>query len=106
MIAYKLFKERKDGSIGPLFIGRSKRIPLNEWLDAEDIPTSGYAHRPGWHCGPNPNAPHLSEKGRSWYMVEIEDFTSFMRPISQGGEWFIAQRMKVIGKWKNQNHQK
>jgi len=97
MLAFKLFKKRKDGTIGPLFIGAKQRIPLGVWLDAEDIPTKGFAHRPGWHCGSYPIAPHLSEKGRTWYVVEIDDFVPFKRPKNQGGEWLIAQRMKVIG---------
>jgi len=99
MKAYKLFKKRKDGSIGPLFINAKMRIPLNVWLDAEDHPTKGYAHRPGWHAGAEPNAPHLSEKGRVWYEVEIKDFVTFKRPINQGGEWLIAQKIKVIGEY-------
>ena len=49
MIAYKLLRIRKDGSIGPLFINQKQRVPIGEWLDAEDHPTSGFAHRPGWH---------------------------------------------------------
>jgi len=97
MKAYKLFRKRKDGSIGPLFINRSMRIPLGEWLEAEDHPTKGYAHRPGWHCGAAPVAPHLSEKGRVWFEVEIEDYYDFPRPQHQGARWLIAQRMKVIG---------
>ncbi len=96
MIAYKLFKQRKDGSIGPLFIGAKQRIPIGEWLEAEDIPTKGYAHRPGWHVGAEPNAPHLTEKGRVWYKVEIDDYYEFKRPAHQGGVWLIAQQMKVL----------
>ena len=96
MIAYKLFRKRKDGSIGPLFIGSKQRIPMGEWLEAEDIPTKGFAHRPGWHCGAEPSAPHLSEKGRVWYKVEIQDFYTFKRPSNQGGEWLIAKRLKVL----------
>lgn len=57
--AYKLFRRRGDGSLGPLFINKRQRIPLGEWLQAEDHPTKGYAHRPGWHCGVAPSAPHL-----------------------------------------------
>jgi|TARA_R100001480_G_scaffold1287_1_gene3931 hypothetical protein len=101
MIAYKLFKERKDGSIGPLFIGASQRIPIGEWLPAEDIPTKGFAHRPGWHTGVEPNAPHLKQDGnRAWYVVEIKDYTIFKRPSNQGGEWLIAQYMKVLRRVK------
>ena len=103
MKAYKLFKKRKDGTIGPLFIGRTQRIPIGEWLEAEDIPTKGYAHRPGWHAGVEPNAPHLTEKGRTWYEVEVEDFYTFKRPTHQGGEWIIADRMKVVGPHVHRN---
>ena len=96
MIAYKFFRERKDGSIGPLFIDAKQRIPLNEWMTAKDIPTKGYARRPGWHCGAEPYAPHLTEKGRVWYKIAIEDYYKFERPKYQGRYWLIAARMKVI----------
>ncbi len=43
-----------------------------------------------------PVAPHLTEKGRAWYKVEIEDFTEQKRPENQGGLWFLANRMKII----------
>lgn len=95
MIAYKLFRERKDGTLGPLFINRKLRVPIGVELEAEDHPTKGYAHRPGWHCTHKPIAPHLSEKDRVWAEVEIEDYTEFKRPITQGGLWYLANRMKV-----------
>lgn len=97
MIGYKLFRRRKDGSLGPLFINRKQRIELNEWYPAEDHPTKGYAHRPGWHVCSEPHAPHLSEKGREWFMVEIDDYQEHVRPECQGGIWFIANRMRVLG---------
>lgn len=97
MKAYKVFKKRKDGTIGPLFIGATQRLPMNTWLDAEDIPTKGFAHRPGWHAGREPNATHLKMlDNRVWFEVEIEDYETFKRPTNQGGEWLIAQRMKII----------
>lgn len=96
--AYKLLRVRKDGSIGPLFINRKQRMPIGATLQAEDHPTKGYAHRPGWHCTSKPIAPHLSLKGRTWYVVEIEDYQEIIRPKSQGGLWYLAKKMKVIGK--------
>ena len=99
MIAYKLFRERRNGTIGPLFINRKQIIPVGYWLNAENIPTKGYAHRPGWHCGAAPSAPHLTEKGRSWYQVEVDDFYTFERPKHQGGTWIIANKMKFLGKY-------
>jgi hypothetical protein len=96
MRAFKLFTQRADGTIGPLFINRRQRIPTGVWLPAEDYPTKGFANRPGWHAGREPNAPHLGERGRVWYEVEIEGYRSFKRPTAQGGEWLIADWMKVL----------
>lgn len=101
MIAYKLLKKRKDGSIGPLFINAKQRIPVGEWLEAEDHPTKGFAHRPGWHCTMNQSAPHLTMKPRGglprvWARVEVKDFKKYQRPESQGGTWLLAQHMKVL----------
>lgn len=45
MIAYKLFRELKDGSISPLFINKKLRLKLNEWLTAESHPTKGFVFR-------------------------------------------------------------
>ena len=101
MRAYKLMKLRQDGSIGPLLINCRQRIPLGEWLAAEAHPTKGFAVRPGWHVAGQPHAPHLSMKGRAWYEVEIEDYYKFERPGNQGGEWLIAEWMKVIGPLDN-----
>jgi hypothetical protein len=96
MIAYKLFRELKSGEITPLFINKTKRLPLNEWMDAECHPTKGFAIRPFWHCTSTPNAPHLSEKNRIWLKVEIEDYTEFIRPDNQGGKWYLAGKMKIL----------
>lgn len=98
MIAYKLFTRRKDGSLGPLFINRKQRIPLGEWLPAEDHPTKGYAHRPGWHVAEKPEAPHLKlGPDRVWAECEIPDdgYYAFDRPACQGGRWLIADALRV-----------
>ena len=94
--AYKLVRQRKDGTLGPLFINAKMRIPLDTWLAAEDHKTKGYAHRPGWHCTLTPEAPHLSEKDRVWCQVEVRDFEILERPGSQGGKWILAKYMKVV----------
>lgn len=96
MKAYKLMRLRKNGTLGSLFINKRDVIPIGVWLEAEDHPTKGYAHRPGWHCTFKPVAPHLSLKNRVWVEVEVEDFEVFERPISQGGKWILAKQMKVI----------
>ena len=96
MIAYKLVRKMKDGSLAPLFINKKSRIPISEWLEAENHPTKGFSVSKGWHCTLTPVAPHLSEKGRVWVQVEVEDTELYNRPESQGGMWVLAQRMKVI----------
>lgn len=98
MIAYKLFRQLKDGNITPLFINSTQRLILNEVLIAEDHPTKGYAHRPGWHCTNKPEADHLKKEGRVWYTVKIEDYKEFKRPINQGGLWYIANKMTILEK--------
>lgn len=100
-IAYKLFRERKDGSITSLFINKSKTLPYNEWMDSENYPTKGFAVRPGWHCTEKPVAPHLKMKLKSgekrvWKPVLIEDYTEVKRPDNQGGLWFLAKRMVIL----------
>lgn len=97
MIAYKLLKKRKNGTLGPLFINRKQVIPVGKWLQAEEHPTKGYAFRPGWHTTNSPKADHLSMKDRVWMKVEIKDYEPLKRPANQGGVWYIAQKMKVLG---------
>jgi hypothetical protein len=96
MIAYKLFRKLKNGDIKSLFINKKHALPISTWLDAEDCPTKGYAHRPGWHCTQKPEAPHLSTKNRIWLKVEIEDYIEINRPEAQGGLWYLAQKMKIL----------
>lgn len=99
--AFKLMKIRRDGSLGPLFINARQHVPVGEWLEAEDHPTKGFAHRPGWHCTLEPIAPHLTltpKNGcrRVWARVMVKDIELYDRPESQGGTWCLAQQMKVI----------
>ena len=74
MIAYKLLRQRRDGSLGPLFINSKLQIETGSWLQAECHPTKGFKMRPGFHAGRLPHAPHLTEKGRIWCEVELPDF--------------------------------
>ena len=97
MIAYKLVRKMKNGSLAPLFINKKLRLPIGKWLEAENHPTKGFQERMGWHCCFKPVAPHLSEKGRTWIKVEVTGWKSYDRPESQGGSWILADRMKVIG---------
>jgi len=100
MIAYKLLRLLKDGSITPLFINKGKKLPIGKWMDAEPHPTKGYKFRPYWHCTSEPIAPHLSLKNRKWYVVEIENFTIFKRSKFQGGVWYLAEKMKILKEYQ------
>lgn len=101
MRAFKLFRKMSDGSLAPLFINKRQRIQPGEWLEAEDHPTPGFAHRPGWHATLQPHAPHLvlnpkAGRPRVWCEIEIQDYATYNRPESQGGAWVLAKRIKVI----------
>jgi hypothetical protein len=93
---YKLFRLRADGSLGPLFINRRLRVEVGVVYPAEDHPTKGYAHRPGWHLAKRPIAPHLGMRGRVWRRVEFTGGKEHVRPAAQGGVWILARSMKVL----------
>lgn len=95
-IGYKLFRLRKNDTLGPLFINARLVVTPDVWYEAEDHPTKGYAHRPGWHLALTPFAPHLTTKGRVWCRVEYDDATYHARPMIQGGSWILARRIRVI----------
>ena len=81
MTGYKLFEMRDDKKLFPLFIGKTKETPMNEWVMAEGIPTKGFATRFGWHIGRDlPSAIHLmshdgtyrSQRGKRFRRVWAE----------------------------------
>ena len=101
MRAYKLVRKMKDGSLSSLFINKTCRLPIGEYIQAQNNPTKGFAVRQGWHCTVKPHAPHLvmNPKGdvpRVWVEVDVIDYEFFTRPVSQGGTWVLAQHMKII----------
>ena len=81
-IGYKLFEQREDGKLFPLFIGKTKETPINEWVPAEIIMHHpSFSHRPGWHLGATmPSAPWLmsadgtykSQRGKTFKRVWCE----------------------------------
>lgn len=95
-IAYKLFRVRKDGTLGSLFIGRKSKLATGEWMEAELIPTKGFKPRFGWHCLKRPHAPHLKLNGRAWFRVEIREWEQIQRPAAQGGTWFLAKYLRIL----------
>jgi len=100
--AYKLCRKLKSGKITPLFINKTLRIPFGEWLEAEEHPTKGYKFRPYWHCMSSMDAPHLTEKGRVWVEIEMKDYEVMERPESQGGTWYLANKVKFIREVNNE----
>ena len=100
-IGYKLFRKRKDGTYGPLFCNRKQKLELNRWYDAEEHPTKGLKFRPGWHVLTRPEAPHLTTRGRVWCKVQCEVRESIQRPKSQGGEWWLCNKMKILEELPN-----
>lgn len=95
---YKLFEQRDDGKLFPLFIGKTKETPMNEWVPAEIVMEhKGFSHRPGWHIGAQlPSAPWLmgadgtykSQRGkrfkRVWCEVEYAadvDYTNVVEKL-------------------------
>jgi hypothetical protein len=95
-IAYKLFRQLKSGEITSLFINKIERLKTNVWLEAKSYPTTGYKLRPYWHCTEKPEAPHLTNKGRVWLKVEMDDYVEFKRPEHQGGVWYLANKIKIL----------
>lgn len=89
-------RQRKDGTLGPLFINAKQRVPVGVWLGAEGHARVGYTYRPGWHALTKPCAPHLSTLGRVWVRVELKDYAIYHRPARQGGVWILANQMKVL----------
>ena len=79
---YKLFEQREDGKLFPLFIDKNTETSVNEWVPAEIIMDhKGFAHRPGWHIGAEmPSAPWLmsadgtykSQRGKRFKRVWCE----------------------------------
>lgn len=97
MIAYKLIKQRKNGTLGPLFIEASRVVRVGVWEEARPVRKKGFAFRPGWHVCAEPKAPHLKMKpDRVWVRVEVGgEITEHQRPESQGGLWYTCEKMKV-----------
>ena len=94
---YKLFEMRDDGKLFPLFIGKTKETPMNEWVPAEIIDHHpSFSHRPGWHLGATmPSAPWLmsadgtykSQRGkrfkRVWCKVEYAADVDYTDAVAQ-----------------------
>jgi hypothetical protein len=96
--AYKLLRVRKDGTLGSLFIDRRAVLPVGKWLPAKRRPTAGFKVREGWHALPSAYAPHLGRRWeRRWFKVQLAGkITRVQRPLRQGGEWLLAERMRIL----------
>ena len=111
---YKLFEMRDDGKLFPLFIGKTKETPMNEWIPAEIITEHrGFAHRPGWHIGATmPSAPWLlgangtykSQRGkrfkRVWCEVEYATNVDYTDVVAQLPKKCFTDRLPDGGFYK------
>ncbi len=97
-IVYKLFRVRKDGTLGSLFLNAPARLKQGVWLRSKKHPKKGFKVRNGWHTLGVPRAPHLSNRGRAWYKVVIRDFETLKRPKCHGDKWYLAREMKILEK--------
>lgn len=102
-IGWKIFRQRKDGTLGPLFIDATQRVPMGVPVAArDDVSRKGFAKRIGWHAAFTPEAPHLMTKAgtlatdRVWCRVALQNCRKYDRPESQGGSWVLAQTMTVL----------
>lgn len=109
MKVYKLVRQLKDGSLRPLFIGKTKPFVIGQKMHCEYLPTKGFAPRSvddsqtgGWHCCFQPVAPHLDEtlktgETRVWLECEAEGTTkTYHRGEHQGGDWILAEIITPI----------
>ena len=96
-LGYKLFRKRKDGTYGPLFINKKLKLVPHVDYQAECVPTKGFAVRPGWHICHSKSAPHLSKKNRVWCVVAFYSYEEHHRPQCQGGLWYTANVMRILG---------
>ena len=113
-VGYKLFERREDGKLFPLFIGKTKETPMNEWVPAEIIDYHpSFAHRPGWHLGATmPSAPWLmsadgtykSQRGRKfkrvWCEVEYVASVDYTNIVAQLPKKCFTDRLPDGGYYK------
>jgi hypothetical protein len=99
--AWKLFRLRKDGTLGPLFVDRELVIrPETVYTARQDIRPKTLAYRPGFHCIKHRWAPHIKMRlhngeRRVWCRVVIADYYRDKRPLTQGGMWYVAQNLMI-----------
>ena len=106
--AYKLFRTLKSrpGELFPLFIDKTVPVIRDEWVEAEFIPTKGFAHRPGWHAGVLPIAPHLRSKenriqpGRVWAKVSMPADVDWQSVADQTKTGDIRDRVPTAGHYR------
>jgi hypothetical protein len=105
--AYKLFRTLKTRTgLYPLFIGKTVPVIEHEWIEAQFIPTKGFAHRPGWHAGILPIAPHLRTKqnrihpDRVWARVSMPADRDWQSVADQSPTKDIRDRVPTAGHYR------
>ena len=85
MQAYKLFRKRKNGTLGPLFISKTQVIEPNVWLPAKAYRTKRFAFRPGWHCCSKCDAPISRWKGGCGVSLKSKAWKRLSDPLPKAG---------------------
>lgn len=102
MVAFKLVRVREDGSLGSLFVRRSRRLPVGKWIKADlkvrprDRVAGGgvLKLRPGWHAAEKPALAHLTRTGRAVFKVRLRK--NVKRHIGPQGVWYTADEMYIM----------
>ena len=96
MIAYKVLRRRKSGTLGSLYINKGAVLPVGEWLDAELHVTKGYQPQIGWTAYCNA-VPPISMKGRELWEVDLGG-NAKTEWSSYTASWMfvVSPRMKIL----------
>lgn len=100
MIAYKLVRKTRTGSLHPLFINRNMTYEIGQTCIAENHKKAGFSERPGFHCVPLPTAPHLkmnlsSGEKRVWVRVSVNGYEMHNNVVHKDSLWILANEMTV-----------
>lgn len=121
IIAYKLFRIKKDGKLYPLYVDANEPVPIGIWIDAKEgqLTDTGkvksrlgsLAFRPGWHSGLYPIALHIGDKpnpgdsdpsyrpdNQVWVQVEIHSDIVWQNIANEQGTCARDKYLKFIPK--------
>jgi hypothetical protein len=121
MIAYKLFRTKKDNKIYPLYVLANEPTPMGVWLEAQEGERTEkgkvksrlgeLAYRPGWHCSERPIAMHIGDKANPkdskpsyrandqvWCEIEVDDEIDYQPMADKNGKNPRDKQLKYVPK--------